>query len=174
MSNDSDKPALGPDSMAAIGRELRRIHLSIIAEGVPERFTETLCKLDDPEQRTRIAARPPVPSADFSLVATLADQAHPDHAFANNRWATTILIGSMHFRSHLPSGRIRKLPQRCQRAPRQATALLRRLNIARKLSAVRTGRLLSSPKKEPVRTRASLQLWLGGNTRPSCSPFDPG
>ncbi len=50
MSNNNEKPApaLGSDDMAAIGRELRRIYASIIAEGVPERFAEILRKLDDP------------------------------------------------------------------------------------------------------------------------------
>ncbi len=48
-------PTLGPDIMAAIGRELRRMYAEIIAEGVPERFAEILRKLDDPsnEGQTR-------------------------------------------------------------------------------------------------------------------------
>jgi Anti-sigma factor NepR len=41
-------PALGPDTMAAIGRELRVMYAEIIAEGVPERFAAILRKLDDP------------------------------------------------------------------------------------------------------------------------------
>jgi hypothetical protein len=41
-------PALGPEAMVAIGRELRRIYADIIAEGVPERFVEILRKLDEP------------------------------------------------------------------------------------------------------------------------------
>jgi hypothetical protein len=41
-------PALGPEVMAAIGRELRRMYAEIIAEGVPERFAEILRKLDEP------------------------------------------------------------------------------------------------------------------------------
>ena len=49
MSDKNEsKPALGPDAMAAIGRELRRIHADIIAEGVPERLAEILRKLDEP------------------------------------------------------------------------------------------------------------------------------
>jgi hypothetical protein len=48
-------PALGPDVMAAIGRELRRMYAKIIAEGAPERFAEILRKLDAPgdESETR-------------------------------------------------------------------------------------------------------------------------
>jgi hypothetical protein len=48
-------PTLGPDIMAAIGRELRRMYAEIIAEGVPERFAEILRKLNDPsnEGQTR-------------------------------------------------------------------------------------------------------------------------
>jgi Anti-sigma factor NepR len=48
--NNENKPAptLGPDSMAAIGRELRRMYAEIIAEGVPERFAEILRRLDHP------------------------------------------------------------------------------------------------------------------------------
>jgi len=42
-------PALGPDIMAAIGRELRRMHADIIAEAVPERFAEILRRLDEPD-----------------------------------------------------------------------------------------------------------------------------
>jgi Anti-sigma factor NepR len=41
-------PALGPDILAAIGRELCRTYSDIIAEGVPERFAEILHRLDDP------------------------------------------------------------------------------------------------------------------------------
>ena len=41
-------PALGPEVMAAIGRELRRMYAEIITEGVPERFAEILRKLDEP------------------------------------------------------------------------------------------------------------------------------
>jgi hypothetical protein len=50
MSDDNESkpaPALGPDVMAAIGRELRRIYTDIVAEGVPERFAEILRKLDE-------------------------------------------------------------------------------------------------------------------------------
>jgi Anti-sigma factor NepR len=42
------EPALLPDTIAAIGRELRRMYADIIAEGVPERFAEILRKLDHP------------------------------------------------------------------------------------------------------------------------------
>jgi hypothetical protein len=51
MSDDNESkpaPALGPDVMAAIGRELRRMYADTIAEGVPERFAEFLRKLDEP------------------------------------------------------------------------------------------------------------------------------
>ena len=51
MSDNNESkpaPALGPDAMAAIGRELRRIYTDIVAEGVPERFAEILRKLDEP------------------------------------------------------------------------------------------------------------------------------
>jgi hypothetical protein len=51
MSDNNESkpaPALGPDIMAAIGRELRRTYSDIIAEGVPERFAEILRKLDRP------------------------------------------------------------------------------------------------------------------------------
>ena len=41
-------PALRPDILAAIGRELRQTYSDIIAEGVPERFAEILRKLDEP------------------------------------------------------------------------------------------------------------------------------
>jgi Anti-sigma factor NepR len=41
-------PALGPDIMDAIGRELRLMYGEIVAEGVPERFAEILRKLDEP------------------------------------------------------------------------------------------------------------------------------
>jgi Anti-sigma factor NepR len=34
--------------LAAIGRELRRMYESIVAEGVPERFAEILRRLDEP------------------------------------------------------------------------------------------------------------------------------
>jgi hypothetical protein len=34
--------------MAAIGRELRRMHAEVIAEGVPDRFAQILRKLDEP------------------------------------------------------------------------------------------------------------------------------
>jgi hypothetical protein len=40
-------PALRPDILAAIGRELRQTYSDIIAEGVPERFAEILRKLDE-------------------------------------------------------------------------------------------------------------------------------
>ena len=48
-------PALGPKVMASIGQELRRMYAEIIAEGVPERFAEILCRLDEPttERETR-------------------------------------------------------------------------------------------------------------------------
>ena len=41
--------------MRAIGRELRRMYVHLIAEGVPEPFAEILRKLDDPsnEGKTR-------------------------------------------------------------------------------------------------------------------------
>jgi Anti-sigma factor NepR len=51
LSDNNDNkpaPALPPDTMAAIGRELRRMYAEIIAEVVPERFAEILRKLDDP------------------------------------------------------------------------------------------------------------------------------
>jgi Anti-sigma factor NepR len=47
--NESKRtPTLGPEIMAAIGRELRAMYAEIIAEGVQERFVEILRKLDDP------------------------------------------------------------------------------------------------------------------------------
>ncbi len=47
--NESEPtPALGPEVLAAIGRELRRMHIDIIAEGVPERFAEILRRLNEP------------------------------------------------------------------------------------------------------------------------------
>jgi hypothetical protein len=51
MSNQNESkpaPALRPDILAAIGRELRQTYSDIIAEGVPERFAEILRKLDEP------------------------------------------------------------------------------------------------------------------------------
>jgi hypothetical protein len=51
MSNENqNKPAsaLPPGTMRAIGRELRRMYADIIAEEVPERFAEILCRLDEP------------------------------------------------------------------------------------------------------------------------------
>ncbi len=51
MSDNNESkpaPALGPDVMAAIGRELRLMYAEIIAEGVPERFAAILRRLDDP------------------------------------------------------------------------------------------------------------------------------
>ena len=48
-NNESKRaPVLGPEAMAAIGRELRAMYAEIIAEGVPERFAEILRRLDDP------------------------------------------------------------------------------------------------------------------------------
>jgi Anti-sigma factor NepR len=41
-------PAFGPAVMRAIGRELRAMYAEIIAEGVPERFAESLRRFDDP------------------------------------------------------------------------------------------------------------------------------
>jgi hypothetical protein len=41
-------PTLGPEVMAVIGRELRRMYADIIAEEAPERFAEVLRKLDEP------------------------------------------------------------------------------------------------------------------------------
>jgi hypothetical protein len=48
--NDESKPApaLGPDVMRAIGRELRAMYAGIIAEGVPERLAEIMRRLDEP------------------------------------------------------------------------------------------------------------------------------
>lgn len=40
-------PALPPGTMRAIGRELRRMYVHIIAEGVPKRFAAILGKLDE-------------------------------------------------------------------------------------------------------------------------------
>jgi hypothetical protein len=34
-------------AMAAIGRELRAMHADIVAEGVPEKLAEILCRLDE-------------------------------------------------------------------------------------------------------------------------------
>jgi hypothetical protein len=51
MSGQNDSkppPTVGPEVMAAIGRELRRMYAEIIAEGVPERFAEIMRKLDEP------------------------------------------------------------------------------------------------------------------------------
>jgi Anti-sigma factor NepR len=42
------RPTLDLDIMMAIGRELRRMYADIIAEGVPERFTEILRRRDEP------------------------------------------------------------------------------------------------------------------------------
>jgi len=44
-------PTLGPEVMAAIGRELRAMYADIIAEGVPERFAEILRRLDEPSSK---------------------------------------------------------------------------------------------------------------------------
>jgi hypothetical protein len=41
-------PALGPEVIRAIGRELRRLYADIIAEGVPQHFAEILRRLDEP------------------------------------------------------------------------------------------------------------------------------
>ena len=41
-------PTLGPEVMAVIGREMRRLYADIIVDGVPERFAEILRKLDEP------------------------------------------------------------------------------------------------------------------------------
>jgi hypothetical protein len=41
-------PTLDLDIMMAIGRELRRTHADIIAEGVPERFAKIRRRLDEP------------------------------------------------------------------------------------------------------------------------------
>jgi hypothetical protein len=43
-------PRLGPDIMAAVGRQLRVIYADIVAEGVPEHFAEILRRLDEPNQ----------------------------------------------------------------------------------------------------------------------------
>jgi Anti-sigma factor NepR len=54
MSGQNDSkppPMLGPEVMAAIGRELRRMYAEIIAEGVPERFAEIMRRLDRAGQR---------------------------------------------------------------------------------------------------------------------------
>ena len=51
MSDNNENkppPTLGPEVMAAIGRELRRMYAEIIAEGVPECFAEMLGQLDEP------------------------------------------------------------------------------------------------------------------------------
>jgi Anti-sigma factor NepR len=46
--NESKRaPTLGPETLATIGRELRRIYDGIIAEGVPERFAAILRRLDE-------------------------------------------------------------------------------------------------------------------------------
>jgi hypothetical protein len=47
--NDKNKPVPGlpPSTMRAIGRELRRMCVHIIAEGVPERFAAILHRLDE-------------------------------------------------------------------------------------------------------------------------------
>jgi hypothetical protein len=47
-NQNKNAPALRPDAMAAISRELRWTYAHIVAEGVPERFAESLRKLDDP------------------------------------------------------------------------------------------------------------------------------
>ena len=47
-NDNKSEPGLPPDTMAAIGRELRRMYAGIIAEGVPERLAEILRKLDEP------------------------------------------------------------------------------------------------------------------------------
>jgi Anti-sigma factor NepR len=54
MSGQNDSkppPTVGPEVMAAIGRELRRMYADIIAEGVPEQFVEILRRLDDPSNK---------------------------------------------------------------------------------------------------------------------------
>jgi Anti-sigma factor NepR len=48
QNESTPAPALGPDVMAAIGRQLRLLFVEIIAEGVPERFAEILRRLDEP------------------------------------------------------------------------------------------------------------------------------
>jgi Anti-sigma factor NepR len=50
MSDDNETkplPTLGPEVMAVIGRELRRIYAHIIAEGVPECLAAIVRKLDE-------------------------------------------------------------------------------------------------------------------------------
>jgi Anti-sigma factor NepR len=53
--NNENKPAptLPRGTMRAIGRELRRMYVYIIAEGVPEPFVRILRKLDDPSNEVR-------------------------------------------------------------------------------------------------------------------------
>jgi hypothetical protein len=41
-------PTLGSDVMAAVGRQLRVVYADIVAEGVPEHFSEILRRLDEP------------------------------------------------------------------------------------------------------------------------------
>jgi len=41
-------PKLGPDIKAKIGQHLRVMYAEIVDQGVPNRFVETLRRLDDP------------------------------------------------------------------------------------------------------------------------------
>jgi hypothetical protein len=54
MSDQNERkppPTLDPETLATIGRELRRIYGGIIAEGLPERFAEILRRLDEPSNQ---------------------------------------------------------------------------------------------------------------------------
>ncbi len=62
-------PKLGREVMAAIGHELRLLYREIIIEGVPERFTAILRKLDDPRDEGLKNEPPAAPSASSQHVS---------------------------------------------------------------------------------------------------------
>ena len=51
-------PRLGRRVMRAIGRQLRELYADIIADGVPERFSAILRRLDDPNTQDEPPAAP--------------------------------------------------------------------------------------------------------------------
>jgi Anti-sigma factor NepR len=59
--NESKRaPSLGPDIMAAVGRQLRVIYADIVAEGVPAHFAEILRRLEEPSHEgSKNAPTPP-------------------------------------------------------------------------------------------------------------------
>jgi hypothetical protein len=47
---------LGRNIMVAIGRELRTMHADVVAEGVPEQFSEILHRLDEASDAAIVSA----------------------------------------------------------------------------------------------------------------------